>query len=436
MTVDSSQSTAILRHESEALGLSLAALVRTGIVPRAGRLLAKSAAEAALTLRDAILAEEPAFRASGNPELLPEVGRHVQAQIAELTRLFGGGAPGDLTFVRELSRALAEQHFPLEAFLHSYRLGHRVLARWLRDAALAAKPERIDAAISAVADFAIAYTEAISSIATSEYVAHTRRIAEAAGDLKTELLSILIAGYDESDQRVAQVLKRAGYLEQRQTYCVLVAQSAQPAEMESRARAERIIAALADAIAPTPIRLLAGLRNNLVVAVLSDKRRQSGWTAPQADLAVRLLPRLEILGPAVLVGLSSDHPSTAFIPKALAEANIALGLASVGKRVVRFSDLPLRDLLIHHGGTAVQAVLPVWAGALAHADKTSDGVLVETLRAVADADMNVQAAARRLGRHPNTIYARLARIRDLTGLDGQRYHELTELLLAADCRRS
>ena len=62
-----------------------------------------------------------------------------------------------------------------------------------------------------------------------------------------------------------------------------------------------------------------------------------------------------------------------------------------------------------------------------------NGTLIETLRVLADCDMNVQAAARKLGRHPNTVVARLARIRDLTGLDPQRYHALTEMLLAASC---
>lgn len=432
MTVGSSHKTHAPDRGGDAFHLLLADLARLGVVPRAGDHLKKTATTAAATLRDTILAEEPAFRASGNPELLPEVGRHVGAQVEELRRLFDGGQAGEFTFVRDLSRALAEQRFPLEALLHSYRIGHRVLSHWLRDSALAAAPSRVDEAISAVADFAIAYTEAISTVATSEYVAHTRRIAEAAGDLKTELLTTLLSGYDESDQRVALILKRAGYLEQRQTYCVAVVQSVNPIEMESSARAQRIIASLADAVAPTSIRLLAGIRNHLVVAVLSDKRRQSGWTSPQADLADRLLPRLATRGTSVLTGLSADHPSTAFIPKALQEATLALDLASLGNRVVRFLDLSPRDLLVHHGRPLLPAP-PVWAAALFAADQKAEGALVATLRALADADMNVQAASRRLGRHPNTIAMRLTRIRDLTGRDGQRYHDLTELLLVIDC---
>jgi sugar diacid utilization regulator len=49
--------------------------------------------------------------------------------------------------------------------------------------------------------------------------------------------------------------------------------------------------------------------------------------------------------------------------------------------------------------------------------------------------MNVQKAANALNVHANTIYGRLQRIREAVGLEGQRYHDLTELLLAAHCWR-
>jgi DNA-binding PucR family transcriptional regulator len=93
-------------------------------------------------------------------------------------------------------------------------------------------------------------------------------------------------------------------------------------------------------------------------------------------------------------------------------------------------------LLVHHGTDYIQAAPPNWVAALIRADAKAEGTLIQTLRAVADADLNVQKAARILGRHPNTIYTRIERIRNLTGLDGQRYRDLTELLLAADCWRS
>jgi sugar diacid utilization regulator len=137
----------------------------------------------------------------------------------------------------------------------------------------------------------------------------------------------------------------------------------------------------------------------------------------------------------VRVGISADHPSTSFLPKALHEATIALDFAGVANRVVRFSGLPIRDLLVHRGSDYVQSTPPAWAQALIDADARSSGTLVQTLRAVAGAEMNMRKAARGLGKHPNTIYARMERIKELTGRDGQRFHDLTELLLAADCWR-
>jgi len=200
----------------------------------------------------------------------------------------------------------------------------KTVAKMKEDTAAALKSERAEreqleaelaelegprrkAAVDAIADFAIEYTNAISAIATSEYVAHTRALAAAEVDRRAELLNILLNGYDESDERVGRLLKRAGFLEQRQSYCVAVVQAVNAAEMEHRARAQRLWEAVVDAMAKTSIRVLAGVRNNLVVAVLMDARRQSGWTAPCTGLAKRIRPQLQKLGPSVLVGISLDH---------------------------------------------------------------------------------------------------------------------------------
>lgn len=418
-----------------ALRQALQRLAAAGIIPQAAQALEAGMKSAGAELRKAVLAEIPAFTDSGNPEIVPGLDRHATDHLDEILNLFSGHAAGDFAFVTEHAHRRAEQRFPLEATLHAYRVAHRVLSHWLRDAAVAAGPANLEKAVSAVADFSIEYTNLVSAVATAEYVAHTRMLAEAEGDRRTELLNILLSGYDESDGRVAQLLKRAGYLEQRQSYCIAVAHSANASEMENPARAQRVANAIPDAMADTSIRTLTGIRSNLAVAVLSDRRRQSGWTAPQSGLTERIRPLLLTLGPSVLVGASADHPSTSFLPKALNEASIALDFASVTQRVVHFSELPIRALLVHRGADYVRSAPPAWAQALADADAKAAGVLIQTLRAVADADMNVQKAARCLGKHPNTLYARIGRIKDLTGLDGQRYRDLTEMLLAADCWR-
>ena len=316
-------------NEHRALREVSSRLAKNGVARNAGPSLDASMEKAATALREAVLAEVPAFSASGNPEILPSLAAHAGEHIQEIRRLFGGGEIGDFQFVRAHAQRRAEQYFPLEAILHAYRCGHRILSHWLRDAVVAAQPASIENAISAVADFAIEYTNTISTIMAAEYVAQTRILAEAEGDRRTELLNILLSGYDESDAKSARLLKRAGYLEQRHSYCVVVAQSTNPAEMELPDRAQRIANAISAAVATTPIRMLVGVRNSVVIAVLSDVRRQSGWTAPQTNLALRLHPLLLGLGPAVLIGASTDKPSTSFLPRALQEATIALDFASV-----------------------------------------------------------------------------------------------------------
>lgn len=409
-------------------------LAEAGVVPRVAAALKRSLRKAGESLEKGVIAEVPAFSASGNPEVLPELKRHAGEHLAEITRLLGGGTVGDFGFVRMHAHRRAEQRFPLEASLHAYRCGHKVLSQWMRAAAVTVTPGESERVVTAVADFAIEYTNSISTICAAEYVQRVRALAEAEGDRRTELLNILLSGYDESDARVARLLKRAGYLEQRQSFCVAVAQSTDPLEMENPAREQRIVEAITAAIAATPVRVLVGTRNNVVTAVFSDTRRLSGWTVPQARLAGRIHSALLLLGPAVLIGISTDQPSTSFIPRALHEAGVALDFATVAERVVQYAGLPIRRLLLHRAAGHVRAALPSWVEDLSTADAKARGALVVTLRAFADADMNLQKAARALGVHPNTVYARIQRINEVTGLEPQRYNDLTELLLAADCR--
>lgn len=387
-------------------------------------------------LHETVMAAVPAFTVSAHPALLPEFDQHLAEHVDELLRLVGGGAVQELEFVRGYARRRAAQRFPIEATLQAYRCLQPVLRAWLQGADKARPSGKPAQAREAPGDLVSEYTHAVSIAFAAEYAAHTSVLAEAEGDRRTELLSLLVGGYDEADARVARLLKRAGYLEQRLSFCVALAQSTDPLEMESPARAQRIADALVESVAALPVRVLVGVRSNLVTAVFSDTRRASGWTAPQASLAERVGTRLLALGPAVLIGLSGDQPSTSLIPRGLHEATVALDFADVGQRLVSFHSLSIRRLLIHRGAEYVQPALPQWLAALRDADAAARGQLVKTLHALAGADMNVQRAARELHVHANTVYARTQRINDLTGLDPLNFHDLANLLLALECART
>jgi hypothetical protein len=76
--------------------------------------------------------------------------------------------------------------------------------------------------------------------------------------------------------------------------------------MENPERVTRISAALRALISKTPFRVLMGVRNSTVVAVLSASFRQSGWSAPQTHLALRVAELLAELGSAVVSGVRGD----------------------------------------------------------------------------------------------------------------------------------
>ncbi|HSG58088.1 MAG TPA: helix-turn-helix domain-containing protein [Woeseiaceae bacterium] len=410
-------------------------LEAAGVVPAVQAPLLADADRLTGELRQAVLAEAPAFTDSGNPDVIPELEQHLDAHVREACRLLGGGLPGDLAFVREHAERRASQKFPLDALLQSYSILHRTLANWIREAALGVADEsaHLRRVVAAITDFVIEYTGTAGNLLTSEYVHHTRRLAGAEADRRSALLNTLLDGYDEADQAAAGLLRRAGYLQQRQSYCVALARSVDPGEMESPPRAQRMADAIAGALEPAGVRSIIGIRDNLVVAILSATRRTSGWTAPQSSVADRVYPALRRVGPAALIGLSNDAPSTSHIPKAANEARLALDLANVSNRVARYSDISLRQMLITRARDAAPSSQPAWAEKLIAADKR--GALAATLRSYADCNMNAQKTALLLGIHPNTVYSRIQKVERLTGLNALRFHALSELLLALDWRQ-
>ncbi|MGI9301932.1 MAG: PucR family transcriptional regulator [Gammaproteobacteria bacterium] len=424
-------------YHTKALNEALHRLGDSPFLSAAVRHLTDNSAAVNAELSETVRAEIPAFSESRNPDILPDLARHGPQHTIEILRLLGGGAVGGFEFVRAHARRRAEQHFPLETTLHAYRCGHKVFSRWMREAALVfvSSPEDAQQVVAAVADFAIEYTDAISTIFASAYLSQARLLADVAGDQRAELLAILLDGYDESDRRVAKILGDAGYLDRRQAFCVALAQPVDPAEMLNPARARRMADSIDKILQGSRARRLIDLRHNKVTLLFSDTRRATGWTAPHAALGKRVMRELSMVGNAALIGVSNDVPSTSQIPSAHREALLALELADMTHRVVQFSEIPARRLMLHLAGEEFQRALPAWAGKFFAADDKVDGALVATLHAYASADMNVLKAAEKLSVHPNTIYSRFQKILDIAELDARSFHALTELLIVSDCRR-
>lgn len=428
------------RHPLEALSASLRRLASGKIAAAVIDRVAKHSAAIAAQLQQAALAEVPEFSKSRNPDLVPELAQHGRENVAEIVRLLHGKAMGSFEFVHAYARTRAEQHFPLQATLHAYRSGLKVLSHCLCESVLATvsrtdiapQVQDIQPVIAAVADFAMDYFDVISTTFAGTYTSHSLLLAELVGDQRSALLHFLLAGHDEADVRVAGLLREAGFSEERQFFCVALARSVDPTEMLNASRARRMADSIEQITADLGIRRLIDLHNNKVTMVFAAVSRDSGWTAPRSSLAQQIRVALSLVGIAALIGVSNDVPSTSHIPKAHREAATALALASVSQRVVQFSEIPLRRLVLHFAAQDFSRVLPPWANSFYEADDKANGALTGTLHAYASVDMNILKAAQLLGIHANTVYARLQRIFDISGLQAKSFEGLSDLLIVCD----
>lgn len=401
------------------------------LVKRAGRL----EREAAQALHDAVLSEISAFSESRNP-LATDL---VKGESGELTdavmRLLKHEGIGALAFTTQSGYRRADQRFPLEAMLHAFRVGQKTIIGWLRTAIqsvespAAPNPE----SLTAVTDFAIDFVNAVSTLFATAYLDRTRAIAESAGDRRAELLRVLLDGYDESDARVATILREAGFLDGRQGFCVGLAQPRNPGEMDNPARANRLADSLLECLTNICPRHVFGFRDNKVVFVLSDIRRISGYSHARTSLAARANEALTMIGPGIEIGISDEVISTSQITAALDQARLALSIADDRHRVIAFSDIPMRHFLVHLARRDLRHALPRWTASFLRTDQKGGGRLVTTLESYANNNMNVLKTAAALKIHPNTVYARFRRIEDLTGLDPRDFDPLSELLLISRC---
>jgi len=417
---------------SQALAESLDRLRKVTAVAPGAKTLEGRAADITAAVVDAIIADVAAFSDTANPKINPLLEQHSAELVAEYLALLDGHSPQLPAFVERYASEAAEQYFPLEALLHAYRVAMRELLQATTGALLQTSRRDGLSIVTTTTDFLLEFVNVTSTLATEHYLDRSRLLADVASDQRSRLFSILLGGYDESDRRVSAILRDAGYLDRRLRFCVVLAQSIDPSEMHNPARARRLADYIDRLLAHLPGKRLVDIHRNKVVIVFSHQHRLSGWSRPKAPLAARVADEMLKVGPAARLGVSNDVESTAMIPAAYRQAELAFDRSSVGWRVVRFADIPLQKLLLEFAREEFDRVLPDWATAFMAADLNSRGRLCATLRAYADNDMNLLKTARQLGVHANTVYARFDRISALTGRDARGFDALNELLIVAD----
>jgi purine catabolism regulator len=247
-----------------------------------------------------------------------------------------------------------------------------------------------------------------------------RMAADVARQLRDEVLEGLLLGRTQDEQVARERALRLGY-DPRLTYrvLVLVARDGSTTDApgpERSAQRRRLMETLAELCARRAPGTLAALREDELVLLVAEpaEAREIGQTALQQANA--LLPTWRIT-----VGIGGACEAACAIARSYAQARRALETAQrFGGQgdVVSFEDLGVYRLLFHVTDPAeLNGFIDQVLGSLLDYDQRHSSDLLRTLATFLGLNGNVQATARELSLHVNSVTYRLQRIEAISGLD-------------------
>jgi hypothetical protein len=387
-----------------------------------GKALLARESELGSAMAKRIIEEIPSYR-RGSPELLGDVLAGATATGALLARAFAEGAElrrQDVEVVREVARHRVEQDVSLEVFQHAYRAA--LFAYWDACAQEAARLKISRDASLQLARFALQAMDLVATQAAEAYVREEERVRTQSGRAARDLLERLIGGYPPKPgtrdpaapglDPTGQLIVIVGRVEETSMPAADALQAGRETleEAMSLGRARPLIA-----IRQSEIVLVAPVAASSRRAIAIRAARQRALDDHETDM------RYGVSGPA------GGFPG---IANAYREASLSLSHASASAPVVSLSDLSALECALIGADARVKDLILVKAGALTAMSPEDLHMTRATVRAFADADLNVARAAADLHVHPNTLRYRLGRIAASTSHDPRTFAGVLELVCA------
>ncbi len=351
-----------------------------------------------------------------------QVRRHYGVQLAALLEE-REVAPAEIGFTRSAAMRRARMGFAVEDYVNAFRVGMEVL--WAAVSAQAAQTPAGREAALALAQPLMQYANFAATHAGHAYVEFAQHVVADADRARRDLLEHLLAG--ELPERGPLHAAAAGY-GLREDARTLVA-VAVPAEPES---GDEVPSAASAALARAGL----GEQHTLVVARQTEIVAVGVLCAScDADAACDRFEAVQLRlagdGMPLAMGISTVADGVAELPRAYAEARSALaGVVDDGVAALpRLS--PFTYLARSADDTAYRLVDPALRAFLED-DRGRGGVLTATIRAFADADLNLRVAAEQLQIHPNTAQYRINRIEERTGRTMRCVDDLVAVLMAIE----
>ncbi len=247
-----------------------------------------------------------------------------------------------------------------------------------------------------------------------------RMAADVARQLKDELFEGLLLGRTQDERVARERAMRLGYRPEMVYRVLMVVAVSGEAVGDERpetiAQRRRLLESLAELSQRRSPEAFVTVRDDELVVLLpeDDDARDLGRAAVQQ--AASLVPDWR-----VMVGVGGPSTSASAIARSYAQARRALETAQrFGNQgdVVVFEDLGLYRLLFHVSDPSeLRGFTDHVLGQLVEYDQRHNADFVRTLEAFLDHNGNLQATARELNLHVNSVAYRMQRIRAIAGLD-------------------
>ena len=353
-----------------------------------------------------------------------DVEAHVREHFQTVLNRFQQGREvtrEDLLFIRRHAARRAGR-ISVADFIQAFHLGQRTLCDEIIEIA---DGDAVPRAIVELLSYVTRYFDVATTHAAEVYV-EAEAILGAAGErLQRDVLEDLLRGTVPPPGPLLDSLRRAG-LRPGAPYLVLAARPLSEVDDTHTLRSAGTALAGTGRLAVAPLTVIRD--QEIVIVGPVRNPRLAGFLERLAASQARL----EQQGLPLAVGVSTVHEDLAEVPDVYREAASARDRLAGVAGLVALPAMTAFDYLIGSGSdTARRLIAPRIAEFVAD-DIANGGVLTETLKAFAEADLSYKLAAHLLQVHLNTVRYRLAKITELTGRDPRQVSNLIELRIAAE----
>ncbi|MFC9680643.1 PucR family transcriptional regulator [Streptomyces sp. NPDC056948] len=340
-------------------------------------------------------------------------------------------APEDLVFSRAAAMRRARAGFALEDWISAFRVGRQVLWDVLLDCA-GPSAEAQQAALSLVTPL-MRYVDYASTHAAQAYVEYEQHVVADADRERRDLLDQLLSGAAPTRGPLLAAAQAYGIGPHSPMMAVVAVcvDDTRTGDLTSAEHGYATSASLSVA-GPWAGRTLVVVRHGEVVAVPVVRTGMHPEDICAHFEAVQR--RLAREGTMLAMGISTVAQGAGELARVYGEARAALDLVPSGGGVAALPRLSPFDYLALRADDLARQLVDPRVRALLEEDRRRGDPLAATIRAFAEADLNLRLAADRLRVHHNTAHYRLRRIEERTGRNPRRIADLLELLVALAIR--